>query len=269
MIVPDEFKPIERHRYPADNITPFEEWFAQNDPPDVDGREYLGVMWTGYYKNHNYGNDTSAIARLQGWLNTLPSDKKYYTICQFDNGPLNDLTHLDIKLFCMSGGPEGFIPIPLVCAPHPYKFPEVEKDILCSFVGRMTDPIRKDVVAWGNGRKDCYITAAPHPMEAYCKILARSKFVLCVRGFGIGSFRVCEAMQYGAMPVIFRHHQDRVFNCPRSIMVDYDKFSSSDLDGMLSWISEGRTPFSGLQSAYEEYYTFGGVKKVILSNLAQ
>jgi hypothetical protein len=266
IVVPSEFTPVEKHKYPADNEG-FEPWFAASRPPLVDGREYLGIMWTAYYKNHNYGNDKPAIERLQGYLNSLPKGKKYYSVCQYDRGPVNDLSGLDIKLFCMSGGPEGFIPIPLICSPHPYQFPGVEKDILCSFVGRMTDPIRTELVKWGNGRKDCYITSVPHPMEAYCKIMARSKFVLAVRGFGPSSFRVCEAMQYGAMPVIFRHHEDRVFSCPRSVVVDYDRFSYSDLDDMLSLISEGRIPFSGLQSAYDEYYTFEGVRKLIVNHI--
>jgi len=269
--VPDEFRPVEKHRYPADNLCPFEEWYAQNHPPDVNGREYLGVMWTGYYKNHSYGNDKAAIERLQGWLDSLPTDKKYYAVCQYDNGPLNDLSHLDVKLFCMSGGPEGFIPIPLVCSPHPYKFPEVEKDILCSFIGRLTDPIRNEIVMWGNGRKDCYVTAAPHPLEAYCKILARSKFVLAPRGFGPSSFRVCEALQYGAMPFLFGNHGDVIFETKVLLFFQtysdwYDPDHHHDLEKYLTE-KQKEIDRSHIGATYSMFYTFGGVRSYIIHQL--
>lgn len=268
--VPWEFSPIENHKYPPGNEG-FEPWFAVTNPPDINGREYLGVMWTAYYKNHNYGNDQAAIERLQQWLNSLPTDKKYYSICQFDLGPRNDLSHLDIKLFCMSGGPEGFIPIPLVCSPHPYQFPDVKKDILCSFVGRMTDPIRTELVKWGNGRKDCYVTSVPHPLEAYCKILARSKYVLAPRGFGPNSFRVGEGLQYGAMPILFPNGSPTF---EHSVMLFFESHASwldtpYDFNRIEEYMRNNIPSFGSLMSTYRTFYTFEGLRAYIIQKLME
>ena len=267
--VPDEFKPIEKHKYPQGNEG-FEPWFAATNPPEINGRTYLGVMWTAYYKNHNYGNDSAAILRLQRWLELLPRDRKYFTIIQYDNGPLNDLSFLDIKLFCMSGGPEGFIPIPLVCSPHPYQFPEVKKDILCSFVGRMTDNARTHLVKWGNGRKDCYITSAPHPLEAYCKILARSKFVISMRGFGTSAFRICEALQYGAMPFIFSPFGDKIFEhlLPVSIY-SYVSIEAGDFEEAENYFRKYEFEPGETMSMYRTYYTFEGLRAYIIQKLME
>lgn len=269
IVIPDEFKPIERHKYPQDNEG-FEPWFAATNPPDINGREYLGVMWTAYYKNHNYGNDKAAIDRLQFWIYSLPKDKKYYSICQFDLGPRNDLSHLDIKLFCMSGGPEGFIPIPLVCSPHPYQFPDVKKDILCSFIGRMTDPARTELVKWGNGRRDCYITSAPHPLEQYCKILARSKFVICMRGFGPSSFRVGEALQYGATPFIFSHFTDVIFERKLPFHIwTYLTMGYGDFEIAQGYFKKYEYSSGEIMKFYRTYYTFEGLRAYIIQKLME
>lgn len=268
IVVPDEFRPIERHRYPIDNSPCFEEWFLQNFHGQINGREYLGVMWTGYYKNNSYGKDTVAIERLQRWIDQLPMDKKYFTIVQYDDSILNDLSHLDCKVFSMSGKPVSSIPIPLVCQPHKFEFPGIEKDILCSFVGRVTDPVRKTIVEWGMGRKDCYITSAHHPPELYCKILARSKFVLSPRGYGTSSFRTGEALQYGAIPFILTTIGCNIFEhlLPIGIMT-YAKLEYSDLDNIEEHFRKSAVAKGEAMWMYRTYYTFQGLQAYIIQKL--
>lgn len=267
--VPDDFFVSEKHIYPHGNNPSFEEWFMRQSPGIINGREYIAVLWTAYYKNHSYGKDKAAIERLQGWINQLPTDKKYFTVVQYDDGILNDLSRLDCMIFSMSGKPENSIPIPLVCQPHKFSFPEVERDILCSFIGRVTDPIRQELIDWGLGRKDCYITSANHPPKDYCKILARSKFVLCPRGYGASSFRTAEALQYGAMPFLFGRPGDRIFET--KVLLFYktygDWYSPDHHHDMEKFMRETDVPDMQIKATYRMFYTFQGVRAYIIQNL--
>ena len=198
--------------YPADNYYPFEEWyFLKFREADKRERIYLPIFWTGFYVRANYGKDIAALAHLQGYINILDKSKKYYTIVQYDDGILNDLSGLDIRVYSMSGTPMHY-PLPLICQPHEYKF-DLERDIFMSFVGRNTHPFREKILAEYENHFGSYVTSRRHTIKEYCKILARSVFALCPRGHGPTSFRIMEALQYGAIPVyisdklIFPHHQ--------------------------------------------------------------
>lgn len=187
--------------YPIDNSVIFEEWYFMNyKPQDRRERIYLPIFWTGYYIRANYGKDSDAIQHLQGYINILDKSKKYYTIVQYDDGILNDLTGLDIKVYSMSGAPRHY-PLPLICSPHNFSFAE-QRDIFMSFVGRPTHPFRSQLVELLKDKPDCYISTEKHSLQDYCRILARSKYALCPRGYGPTSFRICEALQFGAMPIV-------------------------------------------------------------------
>jgi len=196
--VPKMFMQADRTPYPEDNTPAFEEWFCENYSGAESRRIYLPVMWTSFYKNHNYGNDKFSLDLLQKFLNTLDTTKKYFTIVQYDDGILNDISHLDIQVFSMSGY-KGSYPLPLICQPHKYVFNN-PRDIFCSFVGRDTHPIRKKVIEQA-GNHGYYISTVNHSMKDYCSILSRSTFTLAPRGYGKNSFRVAEAVQYGSIPV--------------------------------------------------------------------
>lgn len=202
--VPAKFRPHMQFDYPEDNNTPFEEWFYSTFTADNNKGEriYLPIFWTSFYVNNGYGKDKAAISDLQDFIDTLDTTKKYYTIVQYDNGILNDVSKLDIKVFAMSGNRIDY-PLPLICPPHKYLFPGIKKDILCSFVGRTdTHPIRQQMIDMlPKNNPDFYISTVPHTLEEYCKVLARSRYVLAPRGHGQTSFRICEALQYGAVPI--------------------------------------------------------------------
>lgn len=268
--VPVEFRTPDTLFYPSDNSPDFECWFSQN----LSGldyfteRIYLPIFFTAYFKRYGYGKDERAIARLQDFVDTLPCDDRYFCVVQYDDGTLIDWKGKDVKIFAMSGKPDGSIPIPLVCQPHRFSFPK-NKDISLSFIGRTTDPSRETIVKWGKGRDGCYITDAHHPMELYCSILARSEFVLCPRGYGNSSFRIAEAYQYGAMPIIFHRVDDQIFNCPISVIFTYmQAVVDADLDslaGAKGWHWQQGIDYS--LSEGKRLYSFEGVKQVIFSNL--
>lgn len=201
--VPQEFQPRQISRYPEDNSYEFERWLKDTTTAqELVGkpRTYLPILWTGYWCNNGYGTKNKAKRTLQRFIDSLPRSKRFFSVVQYDDGPMVDFKDLDIKIFGMSGGRIDY-PIPLLCQPHKYEFPGIKKDIFCSFVGGDTHPIRRELVKEFEGKPDCYVTMKKHSLEDYCKILARSVFALCPRGYGASSFRIQEALHYGAIPV--------------------------------------------------------------------
>jgi hypothetical protein len=200
LYTPIEFRMKHPFPYPSDNAHEFERWFYDNvTPEEITGRTYLPIFWTAYWINNNYGKKERGINAMQRFVDNLPRDKKYFTICQYDDGPIVDFKDLDIIVFGMSGGRIDY-PIPLLCQPHGYKF-DCRRDIFASFIGGDTHPIRRELVKQFAGHKDCIVSLKKVPLKEYCNIMARSVFALCPRGYGKSSFRIAEAIQYGAIPV--------------------------------------------------------------------
>lgn len=197
---PIEYRIKHPFPYPSDNTHEFERWFYDNTLPDeITGRNYLPIFWTAYWINNNYGKKERGINAIQRYIDSLPRDKKYFTICQYDDGPIVDFKDLDIIVFGMSGGRIDY-PIPLLCQPHGYRF-DCKRDIFASFIGGDTHPIRRELVKQFAGHKDCLVSLKKVQLKEYCHIMARSVFALCPRGYGKSSFRIVEAIQYGAIPV--------------------------------------------------------------------
>lgn len=193
--VPPIFQPRHPLRYPQDNIEEFERWFFNNFRPRKNlGRTYLPIFWTNYYCANGYGQQPLQIARLQRYIDSLPKDK-YFTIVQYDDGILNDLSGHDIRVYSMSGRPMDY-PLPLICTPHG----ELRKMLpmyLFNFIGRNTHPIRSEVLKLKGG----YVSDKPVKMQDFCKILSQSTFTLCPRGYGPTSFRIMEALEQQSIPV--------------------------------------------------------------------
>jgi hypothetical protein len=269
--VPEIFKAPDFSFYPSDNWPDFEYWFMQTITEDElrsIGRVYLPILFTAYFKRNGYGS-SEGVATLQRFIDTIPTGMKYFTIVQYDDGTLVDWKDKDVKVFAMSGKPKGCIPIPLVCQPHSFSFPKIEKDILVSFVGRVTDSSREIILNWGRNmdRDDIYVSSLPHTMKEYCNILARSKFVFCPRGYGASSFRIAETYQYFGRPIIFKQAMDTIFSCPYSLQFDYIKFH--DLDQILyRYLTPDQYESTDdIKIKAKELYSFEGVKNIILTGL--
>lgn len=270
--VPIQLKVAQTMRYPADNHTTFERWYmtvyAAQDATD---RIYLPIQWTALYCNNKFGKCIQTLQGIQRFLSTLDKSKKYYTIIQYDDGILNDLTDLDIKVFAMSG-PRVDYPLPLLCQPHKYQFPNCKKDILASFVGRVTHPIRAAMIKQLQGLPGYYISTEPHTIEKYCHILARSKYALCPRGYGQTSFRICEAVQYGAVPVYISDGD--VLNYS-DFIIPYDALGMfpvchaldiAKLHNQVHQLSNYEQMVENL-THYAPAFTYTGCKKMILKEL--
>lgn len=268
--VPFIFRKEDIHPYPADNIPSAEYWFSQNiKDEDIKGdRIFLPIAWTAFYKQANYGNNKDLLKILQNFLNTLDRNKKYFTIIGWDDSILNDISHLDIKVFSMAGGRKDY-GLPLIAQPHRIQFNN-KKDIFCSFVGRITNPIRQEIVNAYAGKEGYYVSTAHHSLPDYCRILSRSVFGLCPAGYGSNSFRIQECLEYGVIPIWIT---DTLLPIHDLYFESYGFWAKPGnihkLDSFLKSISkeeiERRQKL--LPEIFEKYFLFSSNKKLILENL--
>src|SRR5688572_20480413 len=58
---------------------------------------YLGIYWTRWHVNHTYGKE--GLGELQNQVNSvILDDRKTFTICQYDDGPMANLGNSRIFL---------------------------------------------------------------------------------------------------------------------------------------------------------------------------
>jgi hypothetical protein len=205
-----------------------------------------------------------AKAYLQNYIDSLDKSVKYFTIVQHDDGIMCDLSKLDIKVFAMSGNRIDY-PLPLIAEPYPYKF-DLPRDIFASFIGAKTHNVRRLMQAGQN-----YVMQFSHVSpEKYCETMARSVFALCPRGYGANSFRISEAMQYGAIPVYISDQ----FIFPHN--VDFQKFGVviglndvRRLDQILRAIKpdEIKAKQEAVKEYYQKYFTYQSTFDLIVNNL--
>lgn len=209
----EEFCPIQNIEYPMGNKIPFERYFMNRFSKFEKGnRVYLNIQWTAYYVNNGYGKDERAISLLQEYLDSLDRAYRYFTIIQYDDGILNDVSGLDLLVFSMGCKKPGYYPIPLISYPLNNQLAETnEKDIQMSFIGKNTHPLR---VALIERNSFYYVRFNEVSKPDYDIILRRTKFALCPRGYGITSFRMFEAMALGCVPVYISDEFWEPFNLP-------------------------------------------------------
>lgn len=196
------------HTYPPNNHQIYEEYFYDyyhNNNITTD-REYISILWTNLYISRNYGN--SNMGDVQSYLDGLDRNKKYFTVLQYDDGILQNIDDLDIIVFCSGGGgqkpvPEKNIgyPIPLVCQPRQNINKNRDRDILCSFIGSNTHPLRNLMTQKLNTLPGFDIVLSKISYDQFIDKMERSIFSLCPRGYGATSFRICESLQQGSIPI--------------------------------------------------------------------
>lgn len=249
--------------YPPDNTQIFEEWFAEHYSDVYTDRELIPVFFTSYWVNNNYGNDKKAFNDLQSYIDSLDRGNKYICVCQYDDGVLIDFKDLDVLQFNMSKNIG--VSIPLLCKPHPYNFTGGKK-IFANFVGSRTHPIRNyaDKLHDTSGY---YISFTNHDIESYCRIMHESMFTLCFRGYGLNSFRIAEAIQYGSIPVYISDE----FVLPYDVNFEYYGVLIHEKDAhRIDEILQSIEPYEvvkmqeRLKEIYDTYYTYeGNLKKII------
>jgi len=207
---PSKFIVQTNHTYPPFNDMIFEDYFYHYmvNNKFVTDRIYLPVLWTNFYLAR--GNGDGDMSDLQEFLNGLDRSKKYFTVLQYDDGILQNISDLDILVFGAGGGGQKNVPlknlgqiiIPLMCKPSPMINKNRNRDVLASFVGALNGrhAVRDDMVREMHDKRDVIIRGNSG-YQVFADLMERSIFALCPRGYGATSFRICEALQYGAIPV--------------------------------------------------------------------
>lgn len=248
----------------------FYKWYYENNINTE--RILIPVSWTTCYIDKK-------IEGLQSQLHELDHSKKYFTICQYDDGIKENLPPDTIQF--NAGGNSGGIPIPLVCSKIPakdiQKYKSNKKDILCSFSGSLTHQIRSILCVCLKGKPNCCIqvknwspSVDKNEYENYLSVATRSKFLLCPRGYGLNSFRLYEAFQLGCVPVIIT---DKLF-LPWTDELNWEDFAiiSQDIKNLyflLENISEAdyNSMLMVGRRLYEDYFTLDGMCKQIYKRL--
>lgn len=271
--VPPHLIQMQYNRYPPDNGVTFEMWYFKNYTyKDDRERIYLPIQWTALYCNNGYGNGP-IIKTIQKFIDELDKTKKYYTIVQYDDGILNNIKALDIKVIAMSG-PRIDFAIPMLCTPHKFNFkPGDKRDIFASFIGSLTHPIRAAMVDQLKDKEGYYVTTKQHNLYDYCKILARSKYALCPRGYGQSSFRIQEAIDMGAIPVYISDEFVMPYNMPVfpfGVTIPVGPDFNTNIDDILKYHEDENNGISIIKECInrnKSLFTYQGCKQEILKYL--
>lgn len=81
--------------------------------------------------------------------------------------------------------------------------PGTKRMLRGSFIGTVVGETRRSMMRAFEGRPDWEVHDAKVPHDEYIGVLACSEFALCPRGGGLNSYRLYEAIQCGAIPVLF------------------------------------------------------------------
>jgi hypothetical protein len=262
MNVPREFQRPIRVEYPKHNKEIFEQWLINN----LRHENYLPINWCGYFVNNDYGNNKRGMFQLQKFINTLDPNKPMFTVTQYDLGVLTDISRLNIKVFGSGGGRIDF-PLPLICQPHGVA-DVADRDIFASFVGSLTHPIRSEMIKLAS--PEWYVSTEHHSINNFCNILARSIYSLVPRGFGPTSFRICESLEQGSIPVYISDHWIVPGNIDFNeygVLVHNDEVCNLDkiLKGFTHAQIESKREAG--KYYYEKMFTFEGCRQLILDNV--
>jgi hypothetical protein len=188
-----------------------EEYFYHrwNEDKKSCDRQYIDIFWTNIYCNGSHVGQRGPNIQ-QELINKLDPNGKYFTICQHDDGPFEQLPQ-DTIIFASGGNRKygNIIALPSNCSKIPITYTELEtRPLLASFVGSNTHPIRQKMfdICKNNEKIFIYLkgwspVVNENEFNLFTKVTLNSVFTLAPRGYGKSSFRLYEAMQLGSIPV--------------------------------------------------------------------
>jgi hypothetical protein len=277
-LVPEEFRPTTNFEYPQYNTLIFEEYFMNYFIENKIETEYtyLPIMWQSYYTLNNFGWFDMPI--LQTYLDSLDRNKKYFTIVQYDEGILQDINSLDIFVFGQCGGGNRIVsdknigyPTPLICLPSLFIDNNKKKDIFCSFIGVIKGRhiIREKIYEI---YKDKFLMSECINYDTFIDTMERSIFSLCPRGLGATSYRICESLRHGSIPVYI---SDR-FWIPFKEYFNFEDIGilihSDNIDKIESILrSKTKEDIKNYlingEKIYNEFFTYEGCAKTIINKI--
>lgn len=259
-----------------------EEYFYRkiNEDKIAFNRQYIDIFWTNLYCNSSHIGIPSLNIQHELYKK-LDWNEKYFTVCQHDDGPFEELPP-DTLIFSAGGNRTSgkIIPIPLICDPIPQEIkPIVNKEIFASFVGSMTHPIRSKLVNMLSDKKNYLIktgqwsaSVSNNDFNFFIQVTCRSKFTLCPRGYGATSFRLYEAFQLNSVPVYITNKKytpwDDELNWDEFCII-VDEQQIDNIDDILHSISDEKynLMLEIGKDVYNNYFTLDGMYKNICKRI--
>jgi len=230
-------------------------------------RKYIPVKWTNFQIEGWFQSRKSEMQELlDEWVRNNPSENGYFTLVQYDDGPLLNLPANTL----IYGACSGNIPIPLIyqdvnntLANIPKKS-FAEKSVLCSFVGNITgnnvEPNVREIMKHTLEKNPNFLfynsggwtpSVNADLQKKFVNITINSKFVLAPRGYGRGSFRFFECFQLGSIPVYLWNDVEWL---PFKNLIDYNKLCISMHISQINKLEA--TLISITQEEYNNMFTY-------------
>lgn len=180
-------------------------------------RKYIPALWTNFQIEHWFTSKRNEMQlALDDWVRRNPSEHGYFTIAQYDDGPLLKLPDNTLKFGACSGD----VPLPLIYQDVNNTLESIskktfhEKPILCSFVGNITSNnvspnVRQVMFSHLTAKSDFKMINSggwtpnvnQNLQQLFIETTINSKFALAPRGYGRSSFRFFECFQLGTIPI--------------------------------------------------------------------
>ena len=216
----------------------------------------------------NYCNDD--MSDLQQYLDSLDKEKEYFTICQWDDGIVNNIDGLNLKVY--SSGGVGDYAYPLNCMPHNTQDSK-DRTILASFVGAIygRHSVREAMASELGGKQDIFISESIN-FQRFQEVLVNSIFALCPRGYGKTSFRICEALEARVIPVYIYDERWIPFADELSFKEYGVLCHVSELPSLYDKLTRMTTDINNIQNlitrggeVYKSHYSFEGCYERIVA----
>jgi len=265
--IPEAFNLIDENPYPISSKLEFERYFTERfieENPEGIKRKLLPIAWSAYYKA--YKNDSIRMAELQRLIYSLDRNEKYFTICNYTDGILSDISMIDIVVYAGAKYKPEYFPIPLIHDSQDILIEGSAKSKLFSFIGSNTNDIRVKL-------KDQYPDDVKlgFDRQEFIKQINTSTFTLCPRGKSENTFRIFEALMCGSIPVYISDVFVEPFNIPfesygvkltpENINLISDIFKSEAITQSAKALAENN------KDIYEHFFTYEGCYDNILKTL--
>ncbi len=204
---------------------------------------YLPVFWTNLQNHPGFQKQKYDILfqhAIQAFT-AVHGAVQFFTIVQHDDGPQLTLPAGTVVF----GACTGTVPLPLIYEDTNNTllgWRRVKKDLLASFVGQATHPVREEMVrALRRADVVCHMKGGWTPNVSadaaanFVEETLRARFCLAPRGYGRGSFRMYEAMLLDTVPVYVWDDKEWL---PYQEVLDYKAFSVSVNRRELSGLGE-------------------------------
>lgn len=227
---------------PFKNGLYLEEYFYQKIQNETSllKRKYIPIKWTNFQIENWFNEKKNEMQNIfDEWIKENPSPYGYFTVVQYDDGPLLKLPFNTIIFGACSGN----IPIPLIYEDKNNTLENIpkklfhEKNIFCSFVGNITSNhilpnVRKEILIKFNNNNNFHLidsggwssSVNKNLQDVFIHTTINSKFALAPRGYGKGSFRFFECFKLGTIPIYIWNNEEWL---PFKNKINYSKLCIS------------------------------------------